>query len=59
MGQASGCSTTGIRLWSSAHKAFGFVVAIIKLRMHSPSGECQVSHNPAMAISRPPARPMA
>jgi hypothetical protein len=54
-----GGSTTGIRLWSSAHKAFGFVVAIVKLRMRSLSGERQVSHNPAIAIRRLPLRPMA
>ena len=49
---ASGFSTTGMRLWSSAHNSFGVVVMMVKLRILSPAGERQVSHNPAMPISR-------
>jgi hypothetical protein len=49
-GQASGASTTGIRLCSSAHNSFGVVVITAKLRTHSPAGERQFSHNPASAI---------
>jgi hypothetical protein len=41
-----------MRLWSSAHNSFGWVVMIVKLRILSPAGERQVSHNPAMPISR-------
>jgi hypothetical protein len=51
-GHASGFSTAGMRLWSSAHNSFGRVVMMVKLRILSPAGERQVSHNPAMAISR-------
>jgi hypothetical protein len=40
-----------MRLWSSAHKVFGWVVMIVKLRILS-AGERQVSHKPAMPISR-------
>ena len=47
--------TTGIRLWSSAHNSFGVAVTIVKLRTRSPAGERQVSHNPAIPISRRPA----
>jgi hypothetical protein len=43
--------TTGIQLWSSAHKSFGVVVMIAKLRTLSPAGERHVSHKPAKAIS--------
>jgi len=39
-------------LWSSAHKVFGWVVMIVKLRILSLAGERQVSHKPAMPISR-------
>jgi hypothetical protein len=31
---------------------FGGMVMIVKLRTRSPAGERQVSHNPAMPISR-------
>jgi hypothetical protein len=47
-----GFKTTGIRLCSSAHNSFGVVVMMVKLRILSPAGERQVSHNPAMPISR-------
>jgi hypothetical protein len=30
----------GMRLWSSAHKVFGWVVMIVKLRILSPPAEC-------------------
>ena len=59
IGQVSGLSTTGIRLCSSAQSSFGVVVAIVKLRIRSPAGERQVSHNPAMAMRPPPLRPIA
>src|SRR6516162_11834173 len=42
-GHESGFSTTGMRLWSSAHNSFGCVVMIAKERTHSPAGECQFS----------------
>jgi hypothetical protein len=42
-----------------AHNSFGVVVAIVKLRIRSPSGERQVSHNPAIAINPPPLSPIA
>jgi hypothetical protein len=35
-----------------AHSSFGLVVIMVKLRILSPAGERQVSHNPAMPISR-------
>jgi len=41
-----------MRLWSSAHNSLGLVVMMVKLRILSPAGERQVSHNPAMLISR-------
>jgi hypothetical protein len=51
-GHVSGFKTTGIRLCSSAHNSFGVVVVVmVKLRILSPAGERQVSHNPAMPIS--------
>src|SRR5215472_6239753 len=40
-GHTSGATTAGIRLRSSAQSAFGLVVAIAKLRIHSPAGERQ------------------
>jgi hypothetical protein len=42
-----------------AQSWFGVVVAIVKLRIRSPSGERQISHNPAIAIRPPPLRPIA
>jgi hypothetical protein len=53
-GHTSGVNTMGIRLCSRAHNSFGTVVTIVNLRMRSPAGERQVSHNPAIAISRRP-----
>jgi hypothetical protein len=41
----------GMRLCSSAHNSFGCVVTIAKLRMRSPAGDRQFSHNPASAIN--------
>jgi FixJ family two-component response regulator len=35
-----------------AHNSFGVVVIMVKLRILSPVGERQVSHNPAMAMIR-------
>ena len=49
-GHASGFSTAGMRLRSSAHNSFGVVVMIAKERTHSPAGECQFSHKPASAM---------
>ena len=49
-GHTSGFSTTGIRLWSSAHNSFGVVVMIANEQTHSPAGECQFSHKPASAM---------
>jgi len=43
-----------MRLCSWAQSSFGVVVAIVKLRIRSPSFERQVSHKPAMAMSPPP-----
>ena len=37
---------------NSAHSPFGTVVMIVKLRTRSPAGERQVSHRPAIPISR-------
>ena len=42
----------GHSVWSSAHNWFGVVVMMVKLRILSPAVERQVSHNPAMPISR-------
>jgi hypothetical protein len=42
----------GLLVVSSAHKSFGWVVMMVKLRIRSPAGERHVSHNPAMPISR-------
>jgi hypothetical protein len=42
----------GIREADSAHNSFGGVVIMLKLRIRSPADERQVSHNPAMPISR-------
>jgi hypothetical protein len=42
----------GHPLCSSAHNSVGMVVMLVKLRILSPADERQVSHNPAMPISR-------
>ena len=42
-----------MRLRSLAHSSLGVVVAIVKLRILSPSFERQVSHNPVMAMRLP------
>jgi hypothetical protein len=48
-----------MRLWSSAQSSFGVVVAIVKLRIRSPSRERQASYNPAMAMRPPLLSPIA
>jgi hypothetical protein len=37
-----GTAAAGMRLWSSAHNSFGWVVMMVKVRILSPAGERQV-----------------
>jgi hypothetical protein len=54
-GHTGGDRITGMRLWISAHNSFGAVVMMVKLRTTSSTGDFQVSHKPASAMTPPPA----
>jgi hypothetical protein len=43
---------TGMRSCTGASSVLAAVVTIAKLRNRSPAGDRQLSHNPAIAISR-------
>ena len=52
-GSVSAERMTGIRLWTGSMKGLAAVVKIVQERIHSPSGDFQLSHRPAKAIGSP------